>query len=207
MEEEKVVVVQLCPTLRPHGLARLLCPWDSPGKNTGVGCHFLLQGMFPTQGTNLVLLHVKAESLLSELPGKPRESEAGYGNDPKGVIFLHIVMSGLDGAVSGCVTDLSTDGYSDKLMVRFWSLLFWPVSWSACLAISVIRVDTHPVVTWRLLLWNQLRMRRGMRCKGQLSRTGLFVWECDPKLGHPSTLWSASVSHSVMSDSLQPHEL
>ena len=33
-----------CPTLPPHGLwsARLLCSWDSPGKNTGVGCHFLL---------------------------------------------------------------------------------------------------------------------------------------------------------------------
>ena len=29
---------------------RLLCPWDSPGKNTGVGCHFLLQGIFPTPG-------------------------------------------------------------------------------------------------------------------------------------------------------------
>ena len=37
--------LQSCPTLRPHGLqpTRLLCPWDSPGKNTGVGCHFLLQ--------------------------------------------------------------------------------------------------------------------------------------------------------------------
>ena len=29
---------------------RLLCPWDSPGKNTGVGCHALLQGIFPAQG-------------------------------------------------------------------------------------------------------------------------------------------------------------
>ena len=28
-----------------------LCPWDSPGKNTGVGCHFLLQGILPTQGS------------------------------------------------------------------------------------------------------------------------------------------------------------
>ena len=36
--------------------ARLLCLWDSPGKNTGVGCHFLLQGIFPTQGLNLHLL-------------------------------------------------------------------------------------------------------------------------------------------------------
>ena len=33
---------------------RLLCPWDFPGKNTGVGCHFLLQGIFPTQGSNQV---------------------------------------------------------------------------------------------------------------------------------------------------------
>ena len=30
-----------------------LCPWDSPGKNTGVGCHALLQGLFQTQGSNL----------------------------------------------------------------------------------------------------------------------------------------------------------
>ena len=34
-------------------------PWDFPGKNTGVGCHFLLQGIFPTQGLNLGLLHWK----------------------------------------------------------------------------------------------------------------------------------------------------
>ena len=38
---------------------RLLCPWDSPGKNTGVGCHFLLQRIFPTQGLNPDLLHCR----------------------------------------------------------------------------------------------------------------------------------------------------
>ena len=44
----------------PHGLypTRLLCPWDSPGKKAGVGCHALLQGIFPTQGWNLCLLHL-----------------------------------------------------------------------------------------------------------------------------------------------------
>ena len=36
--------------------ARFLCPWDSPGKNTGVGCHFLHQGIFPTQGSNMCVL-------------------------------------------------------------------------------------------------------------------------------------------------------
>ena len=38
---------------------RLLCPWYSLGKNTGVGCHFLLHRMFPTQGSNLRLMHCR----------------------------------------------------------------------------------------------------------------------------------------------------
>ena len=44
-------------SLRPHGLqpTRLLHPWDSPGRNTGMGCHFLPQEIFPTQGSNLGL--------------------------------------------------------------------------------------------------------------------------------------------------------
>ena len=48
-------------SLRPHGLlpARLLCPWDSPGKNTGVGCHALLQKVFPTEGSNPGLAHCR----------------------------------------------------------------------------------------------------------------------------------------------------
>ena len=61
---------------RPHGLqpARLLCPWDSPGKNTGVGCCTLPQGIFLTQGSNpclLCLLHWEAGSLPLAPPGKP----------------------------------------------------------------------------------------------------------------------------------------
>ena len=43
--------------------ARVLCPWDVPGKNTGVGCHFLLQGIFLTQGLNPRLLNWQADSL------------------------------------------------------------------------------------------------------------------------------------------------
>ena len=42
---------------------RLLCPWDFPGKSTGVDCHFLLQGIFPIQGLNLSHLHWQADSL------------------------------------------------------------------------------------------------------------------------------------------------
>ena len=53
-----------------HGLwpTRLLCSWNSPGKNTGVGSHSLLQRIFLTQGSNLYLLHWQADSsLLSHL--------------------------------------------------------------------------------------------------------------------------------------------
>ena len=50
----KVKSLSLSDSSQPQGLgpARLLYPWDSPGKETGVGCHSLLQGIFPTQGSN-----------------------------------------------------------------------------------------------------------------------------------------------------------
>ena len=53
------LVAKSCPTLWLHGLwpAGLLFPWHFPGKNTRVGCHFFLQGIFLTQGSNLCLLH------------------------------------------------------------------------------------------------------------------------------------------------------
>ena len=58
-------------SLPPYELqsTRFLCPWNFPGKDTGVDCHFLLQGIFPTQGSNtclldlLHLLHRQADSL------------------------------------------------------------------------------------------------------------------------------------------------
>ena len=48
-------------SLPPHELypTRLLCPWASPGKNTGGGCHAFLQGIFLTQGSNPGLLHCR----------------------------------------------------------------------------------------------------------------------------------------------------
>ena len=49
-----------CQGLSP---ARFFCPWDFPDKNTGMGCHSLLQRIFPTQGSNLCFLHWQADSL------------------------------------------------------------------------------------------------------------------------------------------------
>ena len=60
-------------SLWPHGrqLARLLCPWDFPGKNTRVGCHFLLQGIFPTEGTELSSPALPGGFFITVTPGKP----------------------------------------------------------------------------------------------------------------------------------------
>ena len=65
-------------TLRPCGLqsTKLLCPWDSPGKNIGVGCHAFLQGIFLTQGSNLHSCSscIAGGFFTPEPPGKPIEN-------------------------------------------------------------------------------------------------------------------------------------
>ena len=63
----------LCNPMYLVGPIRLLFPWDFPDKNTGVGSHFLLQGILPIQGLNLHLLSLppwQVDSLPLELPGK-----------------------------------------------------------------------------------------------------------------------------------------
>ena len=68
------LVAKSCATLlRPHGwyTTRHLCSWDFPGKNTGVGYHFLLQRIFPTQGSNPCLLHWQVDSLPLSHLGSP----------------------------------------------------------------------------------------------------------------------------------------
>ena len=80
------LVAQSCPTLHnpmdwsPPGSS---VRGDSPGKNTGVSCHALLQGIFPTQGSNPGLLYcrwilffffLQVDSLPSEPPGNPKNT-------------------------------------------------------------------------------------------------------------------------------------
>ena len=87
------VCAQLCLTLcNPPGLqpAELLCLWNSISKNTGVGCHFLLQGIFPTQGLNpcfFGLLYWQEYSL----PAVPtRKPESLPATNKK---FLHVICT------------------------------------------------------------------------------------------------------------------
>ena len=62
-------------SLQPHGLCS---PWNSPGQNTGVGSLSLLQGIFPTQGSNLGLLHCRR--ILYQLRHKRSPKNTGVGS-------------------------------------------------------------------------------------------------------------------------------
>ena len=84
--ESESEVTQSCPTLcdpMDYSLPDSSSPWDSPGKSTGVGCHFLFQGIFPTQGSNPHLLHWMLDSFTTEpsiscklLKGVPQVNQA-----------------------------------------------------------------------------------------------------------------------------------
>ena len=68
----------MCPTLRAHGLqpARLLCPWNFPGENTGVGCHFASPGYLPDPGlepASLVSPALAGGSFTAAPLGKPSQ--------------------------------------------------------------------------------------------------------------------------------------
>ena len=74
-------VAQLCPALcDPVVLqpTRLLCPWDSPGRSTGVGCHCLLQGIFPTQKSNPGLSHCRQTLYHLSHQGSPNGGRDHY---------------------------------------------------------------------------------------------------------------------------------
>ena len=65
---------------------KFLCPWDFQGKSTGVGCHFLLQGIFPTQGSNPGLSHCRQTLYHLSHQGSPEV----YGICPLLVILILI---------------------------------------------------------------------------------------------------------------------
>ena len=97
------LVAQSCPTLLwPHGLwsGRFLCLWDFSGKNTGVGCHFLLRGSWPRDLSCLLcLLHCKQSLYPLSHQGSPAGHTRGFEKEldaafihtkfTVGIIFFH----------------------------------------------------------------------------------------------------------------------
>ena len=102
---------------------RLLHPWGCPGKNTGVGCHFLLQGIFPTQGSNPGLLHWRQMlyplshqgSPIQRLTGLPKPGETKewmFGYTWPSVLCPH--SHTMQGYLTNLELDLSIRGKKKK---------------------------------------------------------------------------------------------
>ena len=93
----------------------VLCPWDFPCENTGVGCHFLLQGIFPIQGSNLCLLHL-LQWQVDSLPLYTWEGEltlSGSGEGFLGEVSLEIRLL-RDGKGTGAWAEVRASGPSKR---------------------------------------------------------------------------------------------
>ena len=84
--------VQLFGTPRIVACSRLLRPWDFLGKSTGVGCHFLLQWIFPTQGSNPGLPHCRQTLYHLSHQGSPWKTTHLFIKDayPSRIYFKHV---------------------------------------------------------------------------------------------------------------------
>ena len=125
------------------------CMWDSPGKNPGVGCHALLQGIFLIQGSNLHLLcvlHWQASSLPLVLPGKEPESAAVAGR------FL---TAGPRGKSLQC-------SYLQVIIMASLPWWWWHLVAKPCLTLETPRtVAHHGIFQARILEWVAVPFSRG----------------------------------------------
>ena len=124
---------------------RLLCPCHFPSKNTGVGCHSLLQGIFLTQGSNphlLCLLHCQTGSLPAESLGRQLENKQQKKNNKKKTTENLLAAEHSSRYILSQPSEAGTVPLSGKL--RLDGFADWPVlcSWTPCSA---------PLVLWLLV--------------------------------------------------------
>ena len=120
------LVAKSCLTLLwSHGL---LCPWDFPVKNTGVGCHFLLQGIFLIQGSNLHLLHWQANFFFYH--GAPREALSDCSS-----VFLKIISFNKLANINRCLLEFCESFYK-MIQSREGAMKKLTYSWLAELGVK-----------------------------------------------------------------------
>ena len=128
------------------------CPWDFPGKNAGVGSHFPLQGIFPTQGSNPHLLHWQAGSLPLSHLGCPNFSGGKY---LKQILSHELESPTLEATVSNCLATCC-----GILLSGHHIILLSTQCWSVCMSnetgihiaalLVVVQLLSH---VWLLATW------------------------------------------------------
>ena len=128
-------------SLQPHGLCS---PWNSPGQNTGVGCHALLQGIFPTQGLNTGLLHCRRILYQLSHKGSPRIPE-WVAPSPE-----EIPDTGMElGSPALQADSLPAELWADSTAAFGW--VVYPVwIYHICLSIHILRDVVGVSIIWLL---------------------------------------------------------
>ena len=142
-------------SLQPHRLlpTSLLCPWDFPGKNTGVGCHFLLQGIFLTQGSNFHLLHWQSDSLLLCHLGSPWTTALSKGYHKQMGFSFKEQNTNWEGKMFPVVHTWATHPTISSLSVpKCWFLAPTAKLWGTqCRSREFWREDPQDKWSWQLL--------------------------------------------------------
>ena len=113
-------------------------PWDFPGNSTGVGCHFLLQGVFATQGSNPHLLHWQVESLPWSHQRSPNsmvlalkreismEQDTKPRHKPTHLWTINLWQRRQEYTMENTVSSISDSGKNGQLHVKEWN---WNMLW------------------------------------------------------------------------------
>ena len=132
-------------SLRHHELypTRLLSPWNFPGKGAGVGCHFLLHGIFPTQGLNPARSPaLQADALPSEPPGKPHVQIKTSRQLFPGTNFLirisYSALTLLTLSALPCVSIQINDGFRQTSVIISSNVVFQTLASLACFLILLM---------------------------------------------------------------------
>jgi len=123
-------------SLQPHGLSptNSFCPWNFPGKNTAVGCHFLFQGIFLTQGLNPHLLHL----LHWQVDSLPLVSPGGLLIYTLCIYFINTLIlwvlaetvKNLSAMMETLVLSLGQEDPLEKGKATHCSILAWRIPWT-----------------------------------------------------------------------------
>ena len=206
-----VLMLSMSNSLRSHGLdlTRLLCPWDHPNKNAGVGCHFLLQGIFLTQGLTWCLL-----CLLCLLHWRQILYQLCHLGSP----WTHIIRKGF--------MKFSTAFRQEQMLLYLLSIVLHTDSWRCygrdCFVEIVLRTSEFTLSTILCTLYNcwyfpfplpleAMTTQSGMwlHCKEKWQKK-IWAWCCflflhmsSLQLNSPTSI-STKYSNKFMS-SLQPN--
>ena len=125
-ESESASRLFVSNSLRPHGL---YSPWNSPGQNTGVGSHSLLQGIFPTQGLNPGLLHCRWILYQLSHKGSPRilewepfPSPVDFPDPESNRGLLHCRRILYQFSYHGSPSDTPNSSYFTSFHLKAWDL-------------------------------------------------------------------------------------